>query len=149
MPNDEGVDVESLSTDPLRQRLARVETEVTTLTRDNQTNRGRLHDLSNEIQRLIGEVSGLGRLIERIDNTIDARAIAVTELASELKNHVSGCRDEALKTREDAIEARGERLAFRREMRRYMVTILIALITAFFAGKFHVTLGTLGITANP
>lgn len=118
----------------MRERVARNEAGIDVLKNDVLTLRERGHTLSGELQRLIGETSILAKAVERLSSGQDEQDRAHAALATEVKNHVTGCREENLL-------ARAERAAFRREMRGYMVGLLATAITTaliyLIAGKLH------------
>lgn len=117
----------------MRERITRAETIVTAIASETQTLRDRVHTLANETQRILGELSGVGKVVERLVNSMEAQTKQVSAGNVELATHVTGCRT-------DNAAARDERLAFRREMRRYMVAILSVIVGYFIAGKLHITL---------
>ena len=122
---------------PLRERLARLETTVGTATAEVETLRERSHGLSNDMQRLIGEVSGNTRMVERLIGTLATQAEKTGSLSAELTSHVTGCRQENS-------DARADRLKFRREVRGYMVSIVITVLLYALAGKLNISLSGIG-----
>lgn len=128
----------------MRERLARLETRLETLGTDNISTRDRVHALSNEIQRTIGDVTGIARALDRMTASFDTRSIAITTLETALSNHVSGCREDMAAAQRDAVHQREERARFRKELRGYMVMIALAIIGAYLAGKMHIEFPGIG-----
>lgn len=117
----------------VRERLARAEATVTSVAADTISLRERVHSLANETQRILGELSSMSKIVERLVNSMEAQTKQSSASNVELATHVTGCRT-------DNAAARDERLAFRREMRRYMMAILSVIVGYFIAGKLHITL---------
>lgn len=119
------------------ERVARLEASMSTVTEDVSKLRDRSHSLANEMQKLIGTVNTLNGSVDRLANSVDAQNAKYIEVNSALSNHVTACR-------EDNQQARDDRLAFRREMRRHMVTILTTIIVyaigTIVAGNVHISI---------
>ncbi len=121
----------------LRERLARLEQATGTLQGDVSRVRDRTHDTANEVQKLIGEVMGLNKTVERLITALGIQAATQSALGTELQTHVTGCHEEAM-------TARADRASFRREVRRYMVGMITTLLLYFLAGKLHIKLDSFG-----
>lgn len=106
----------------MRQRLARAEVKTEVLERDNATNRERIHEISNIVQRLQGEIATRDKTIERLMHVSDELVMKQSSVQTSIDTHIKGCR-------EDNAEARQERLNFRREARRWFVSILTTALT--------------------
>ncbi len=132
-----------LGLEVIRERTAKSEARLDTLEKDNVLSRERIHVTAGEVQRNAALLTAIQRAqdqwTEQIREQTTTWAVLstkvethVTTVATELKAHMAGCM-------ESNATAHEERMAFRREVRRYCVGFATALVIFYLQSKFNLT----------
>lgn len=119
----------------VEERLAAAEKAIGTLEVESKTLRDRYHDnIAPIVQRLLIQSEDFAQALKKIEINIATMAEAFHGTVEKLNAHVSNCN----KLGETADL---QRRNFRKEMRGYFVTLIVAVGGYYLTQKFHLSIG--------
>lgn len=119
----------------VEERVAAAEKAIGILEAESKILRDRYHDnIAPILQRLIIQSEEFAKALTKFEINIAAMAAAFTGTVDKLDGHVKSCA-EAGKTSDT------HRHNFRKEMRGYFVTMIVAAVGYYLSQKYHFSIG--------
>lgn len=119
----------------VEERVAAAEKAIGILEAESKILRERYHDnIAPILQRLIIQSEDFAKSLTKFEISIAAMAAAFTGTVEKLDGHVKSC-TESGKT------ADTHRRNFRKEMRGYFVTLIVAAVGYYLSQKYHFSIG--------